>query len=163
MSHSSKSDFAAHPTRNASVCLERSCVRRGIRMSGNLPARTKSGDCGRNSVYTLAAAELSGNFFSNAGKLRDSLHSKLGELQHRFLQSFYSKENRFFLTGGAALAGFHLGHRETHDLALFTLMDAMEEGSAAVAEAAREMGAKLESIQISPDFRRYIPQYVPTG
>lgn len=58
--------------------------------------------------------------------------------------------------GGAALAGFHLGHRETHDLDLFTLMDAMEEGSAAVAEVAREMGAKLESTQTSPDFRRYI-------
>ncbi len=46
------------------------------------------------------------------------------------LQAFFSKENRFFLTGGAALAGFHLGHRETHDLDLFTVMDAMEEGSA---------------------------------
>jgi hypothetical protein len=71
------------------------------------------------------------------------LHSKLGELQQRFLQSFFAKENRFFLTGGAALAGFHLGHRETHDLDLFTLMDAMEEGSAAVAEVAREMGCPL--------------------
>lgn len=84
------------------------------------------------------------------------MHSKLGELQQRFLQAFFSEENRFFLAGGAALAGFHLGHRETHDLDLFTLMDAMEEGSAAVAEVAREMGAKLESIQTSPDFRRYI-------
>jgi len=65
------------------------------------------------------------------------------------LQAFFSKENRFFLTGGAALAGFHLGHRETHDLDLLTLVDAMEEGSAAFAEAAREMGAKLESIPTS--------------
>jgi len=84
------------------------------------------------------------------------LHNKLGELQQRFLEAFFSKENRFFLTGGAALAGFHLGHRETHDLDLCTLMDAMEEGSVAVAIAAREMGAGLESIQTSPDFRRYI-------
>jgi hypothetical protein len=84
------------------------------------------------------------------------LHSRLGELQQKFLQAFFSKEDRFFLTEGAALAGFHLGHRETHDLDLFTLVDAMEEGSAAVAEVAREIGAKLESIQISPDFRRYL-------
>jgi hypothetical protein len=70
-----------------------------------------------------------------------------------FLWDEPMNENRFFLTGGAALAGFYLGHRETHDLDLFTLMDAMEEGSAAVVEAAREMGAKLESIQSSPDFR----------
>ncbi len=125
-------------------------------MSGHLPARTKSGNCGRKSVCTLAAAELSGNFFLHAGKSRDSLHNKLGELQQRFLEAFFSKENRFFLTGGAALAGFHLGHRETHDLDLCTLMDAMEEGSVAVAIAAREMGAGLESIQTSPDFRRYI-------
>lgn len=84
------------------------------------------------------------------------MHSRLGDLQLRFLQAFFSKENRFFLTGGAALAGFHLGHRETNDIDLFTLTDAMEEGSTAVAEAAREMGARLESIQISPDFRRYV-------
>ena len=52
--------------------------------------------------------------------------------------------------------GFYLGHRETQDLDLFTLIDAMDEGSAAVAEAANEMGATLESIQTSPDFRRYL-------
>ena len=84
------------------------------------------------------------------------MHSKLGELQQRFLQAFFLKETRFFLTGGAALAGFYLGHRETHDLDLITLTDAMEEGSVAIAEVAREMGAKLESIQTSPDFRRYM-------
>jgi hypothetical protein len=84
------------------------------------------------------------------------LHSKLGPLQQRFLQEFFSREKRFFLSGGAALAGYYLGHRETHDLDLFTLMDVMKEGSAAVAETASEMGAALESIQTSPDFRRYL-------
>jgi hypothetical protein len=84
------------------------------------------------------------------------LNSRLGPLQQRFLQAFFSREKRFFLTGGAALAGFHLGHRETHDLDLFTLIDVMKEGSAAVAQAASEMGATLESLQTSPDFRRYI-------
>jgi len=84
------------------------------------------------------------------------LQSKLGALQQRFLQTFFSREKRFFLTGGAALAGFYLGHRETRDLDLFTLMDAMEEGARSVAAAADIMGAKLESIQTSPDFRRFI-------
>jgi hypothetical protein len=84
------------------------------------------------------------------------LHSRLGPLQQKFLQTFFSKEKRFFLSGGAALAGYYLGHRETQDLDLFTLMDVMKEGASAVAEAASEMGASLESIQTSPDFRRYI-------
>jgi hypothetical protein len=84
------------------------------------------------------------------------LHSRLGKLQLDFLQAFFSRERRFFLTGGAALAGFHLGHRETFDLALFTLEDAVEEGVGVVAEVAREMGATIESIQTSPDFRRQI-------
>jgi hypothetical protein len=64
------------------------------------------------------------------------LQSRLGPLQQKFLQAFFSKEKRFFLTGGAALAGFHLGHRETHDLDLFTLMDVMDEGSSVVSEVA---------------------------
>jgi hypothetical protein len=46
--------------------------------------------------------------------------SKLSALQKDFLNAFFSREDRFFLTGGAALAGFHLGHRETDDLDLFT-------------------------------------------
>jgi hypothetical protein len=46
--------------------------------------------------------------------------SKLSALQKDFLNAFFTREDRFFLTGGAALAGFHLGHRETDDLDLFT-------------------------------------------
>jgi hypothetical protein len=125
-------------------------------MSGTSPLRKKSGNYGRNYPCTLDAADLFGNFFLSVGKARDTLHSRLGSLQQKFLQAFFSKEKRFFLTGGAALAGFHLGHRETHDIDLFTLMDVMDEGSVAVAETAREMNARLESIQTSPDFRRYI-------
>lgn len=52
--------------------------------------------------------------------------------------------------------GFYLRHRETHDLDLFTLEDAMIEGMAAVAEVAREMGATLEAIQTAPAFRRVL-------
>lgn len=82
--------------------------------------------------------------------------SRLGRLQEEFLAAFFKHEARFFLTGGAALAGFHLAHRETHDLDLFTVEDALEEGDAAVAEAARELGADIESILKSPDLRRYL-------
>jgi hypothetical protein len=84
------------------------------------------------------------------------LNNRLGKLQLDFLEAFFSRESRFFLTGGAALAGFHLGHRSTLDLDLFTLEDAIEEGARTVAEMAREMGATLESVRTSPDFRRQI-------
>jgi hypothetical protein len=81
---------------------------------------------------------------------------KLSALQQDFLRAFFQREDRFFLTGGAALVGFHLGHRETHDLDLFTLEDVIPEGMAAVAEVARELGGALESLQTAPAFRRVL-------
>lgn len=83
-------------------------------------------------------------------------NNHLSLLQQDFLRAFFEREDRFFLTGGAALVGFHLGHRETHDLDLFTIEDAMTEGMSAVAEVARELGGMLEAIQTSPDFRRVL-------
>lgn len=80
----------------------------------------------------------------------------LSNLQKDFLEVFFGLEDRFFLTGGAALVGFHLGHRVTHDLDLFTLEDSIESGFAAANETARELGASVEAIQTSPDFRRMI-------
>lgn len=82
--------------------------------------------------------------------------SKLTALQKEFLDAFFRREDRFFLTGGAALAGFYLGHRETHDLDLFTLTDALDEGFSLTSEIARERGASLESLQTAPDFRRLL-------
>ncbi|MBA3247563.1 MAG: nucleotidyl transferase AbiEii/AbiGii toxin family protein, partial [Pyrinomonadaceae bacterium] len=73
-----------------------------------------------------------------------------------FLEEFFRREDRFFLTGGAALVGFHLGHRETHNLDLFTLEDALESGFAVVTEVARQLGASVEAIQTAPDFRRLL-------
>jgi Domain of unknown function (DUF1814). len=84
------------------------------------------------------------------------LANKLSVLQQDFLRAFFQRETRFFLTGGAALVGYHLGHRETHDLDLFTVEDAMTDGMSAVAEVAREWGAILEALQTSPDFRRVL-------
>jgi len=82
--------------------------------------------------------------------------SRLGRLQEDFLAAFFRREGRFFLTGGAALAGFHLAHRETHDLDLFVLEDVLDDGAIEVAEVARELGATTESILTSPDFRRLL-------
>ena len=42
--------------------------------------------------------------------------SRLDSLQQEVLEAFFGYESGFFLTGGAALAGFHLGHRTTKDL-----------------------------------------------
>lgn len=83
-------------------------------------------------------------------------NSKLTTLQKDFLDAFFGREDRFFLTGGAALAGFHLGHRETHDLDLFTLSDALDDGLTIATEIARQWGASLETIHTSPDFRRLL-------
>ncbi len=80
----------------------------------------------------------------------------LSTLQMDFLTAFFQREYRFFLTGGAALVGFHLGHRETYDLDLFTLDDVVSEGFAAAQEVARQMNASIEALQTSPDFRRLL-------
>ncbi len=49
-----------------------------------------------------------------------SSDDKLTPLQRALLVSFFEHERRFYLTGGAALAGFYLRHRRTTDLDLFT-------------------------------------------
>lgn len=80
----------------------------------------------------------------------------LTELQRDLLRAFFQHEKRFFLTGGAALAGFHLCHRETHDLDLFTTEDILDIGDDALAAAAKQLGATVESIRTSPVMRRRI-------
>jgi len=82
--------------------------------------------------------------------------SRLDRLQKEVLAAFFERESRFFLTGGAALAGFHLRHRETKDLDLFTTEDRIEQGAQALAEAAQAVGASIESLSASPGFRRYL-------
>lgn len=80
----------------------------------------------------------------------------LNDLQKDFLQVFFARENRFFLSGGAALVGFYFGHRTTHDLDLFTLENEIENGFRLVNEVAKELNASVESIQTAPDFRRLL-------
>ena len=80
----------------------------------------------------------------------------LDNLQKDFLHAFFAREHSFFLSGGAALVGFYFGHRETHDLDLFTLDDAIDNGFRLVNDVANELNASVESIQTSPDFRRLL-------
>lgn len=80
----------------------------------------------------------------------------LNSLQDDFLKAFFKRENSFFLSGGAALVGFYFGHRETHDLDLFTLENDVEEGFRLVHEVANDLKAIVEPIQTAPDFRRLL-------
>ena len=83
--------------------------------------------------------------------------SRLTDLQHRFLHAFATRSTAFFLTGGAVLAGWVLGHRRTDDLDLFTTDDAaMSDGDRVVRAAAADIGASVESVQTHPDFKRYL-------
>lgn len=84
------------------------------------------------------------------------MSSKLTSLQLRILNAFFDGEDRFFLTGGAALSGFYLDHRETHDLDLFTQSDALNDGVALTYQIAKQFGASIESLQTSPDFHRLL-------
>lgn len=82
--------------------------------------------------------------------------SRLSALQHDFVDAFFSEPSAFFLTGGAALAGYHLGHRFTDDLDLFSPpAESMELAVQRVRRAAAAIGAVVESIQDAPEFRRF--------
>jgi hypothetical protein len=84
-------------------------------------------------------------------------HSKLTALQSEVLDAFFQRERGFFLTGGAALAGFYLGHRTTDDLDLFTQQDlAFERGRFVVADVARAIGGEVHVRQDAPGFKRLV-------
>ncbi|HSD86412.1 MAG TPA: nucleotidyl transferase AbiEii/AbiGii toxin family protein [Kofleriaceae bacterium] len=83
--------------------------------------------------------------------------TKLTPLQLDVLRAFFQRESGFFLTGGAALAGYHLHHRETGDLDLFTLdAKAFERGSHVLADVAESLGASLQVVQQAPGFLRAV-------
>jgi hypothetical protein len=84
-------------------------------------------------------------------------HSKLTALQREVLAAFFQRERDFFLTGGAALAGFHLGHRTTDDLDLFTAQPlAFERGRFILADVAAALGGALQVRQDAPGFKRLV-------
>lgn len=76
--------------------------------------------------------------------------------QRRILAATFAREQGFFLTGGAALVGYHLHHRTTDDLDLFTLDEAaFERGPHVIGAVAAAEGGKLDVRQDAPGFRRY--------
>jgi hypothetical protein len=92
-----------------------------------------------------------------AGAKTESSADKLTPLQRELLAAFFSHERGFFLTGGAALAGFYLHHRETDDLDLFTHeSQAFERGGHALRAASDDVRGQLAITQDSPGFRRYM-------
>lgn len=92
-----------------------------------------------------------------AGEATGSFRSRLTRLQHDVLSAFFAREQEFFLSGGAALAGYHLGHRETLDLDLFTTRpEAFERGRFVLADVAAAVGATLQVRQDAPGFRRVV-------
>lgn len=85
------------------------------------------------------------------------MDSQLTPMQEALLQAFFRHEQRFFLTGGAALAGFHLGHRTTQDLDLFVVQaNLLDEAETALRAAAGDLGATLERVRTAPEFRRWL-------
>lgn len=82
--------------------------------------------------------------------------SKLSRLQHDFVDAFFSEPSPFFLTGGGALAGYHLGHRMTDDLDLFSPpVESMQVAARRLRRAADAIGATVDAVQEAPDFRRF--------
>ncbi|MDP3501701.1 MAG: nucleotidyl transferase AbiEii/AbiGii toxin family protein [Myxococcales bacterium] len=86
---------------------------------------------------------------------------RLSEQQVALAQAFFRNQPEgFFLTGGAVLAGWELEHRATDDLDLFTVNATdMALGEQALRRAADELGASLEAISTSPDFRRFVARF----
>ncbi|MEZ4410266.1 MAG: nucleotidyl transferase AbiEii/AbiGii toxin family protein [Polyangiales bacterium] len=78
-------------------------------------------------------------------------------MQRDLLRAFFERTQRFFLTGGAALAGFYFGHRRTKDLDLFAAPGVeLREGAVALMAAASSVGATMTVLRESADFMRYM-------
>lgn len=83
--------------------------------------------------------------------------SKLNPLQRELVDAFFSEPSAFFLTGGAALAGYYLGHRFTDDLDLFSPpIESMELAVQRLRRATATVGGIVEAVQEAPEFRRFI-------
>jgi hypothetical protein len=85
------------------------------------------------------------------------LPRRLTALQRELIDRFFALEQRFFLTGGAALAGFYLGHRETEDLDLFSPPGPdLEEAAQVVESVALACGGHASRLSNLPTFRRLL-------
>ena len=80
----------------------------------------------------------------------------LSPLQRALVDRFFARTQGFFLTGGAALAGYYFGHRTTEDLDFFSTESSLEEGELALTAAAEDAGATIERVKTFPAFQRRI-------
>ena len=77
-------------------------------------------------------------------------------LKRDFLRAWFSRDQRFFLTGGSALGMFYLDHRRSYDLDLFTDKDVdAKEAQNLALHVASEIGAECEAVRTAPDFHRF--------
>jgi hypothetical protein len=77
-------------------------------------------------------------------------------LKRDFLRAWFSRERRFFLTGGSALGLFYLDHRRSYDLDLFTNEDVDgKEIQNLVNRVAAQIGAECAALRTAPDFYRF--------
>jgi len=78
---------------------------------------------------------------------------KLTPIQKRVLETVAATEPRFVLSGGAALAGVHLGHRDTRDLDLFWRnRERLEEIPTMIEQRLSHAGFTVQTLQTSPAF-----------
>lgn len=81
----------------------------------------------------------------------------LSALQRDLLAALFAHESSFYLTGGAALVGFHGLLRRTDDLDIFTAdRGDFEHVHATAIAAAERVGASCRPLQASTAFRRYL-------
>jgi len=80
----------------------------------------------------------------------------LHAFQEEVLEAFFARESGFFLTGGAALAGFHIHHRATESLELCTVEDRVRVGEAALLEVASDIGAKIQRLEAPEAFGKFL-------
>lgn len=87
----------------------------------------------------------------------DSSPSRLSLLQRELLDAFFARERDFVLTGGAALGGFWLGHRESQDLDLFARGPVdLALATRTLQAAAADIGATATPQVTYPEFRRLL-------
>jgi len=80
----------------------------------------------------------------------------LDAFQEEVLEAFTARESGFFLTGGSALAGYHIHHRATQSLELCTLEDRVRVGEAALLEVAGDIGAKIQRLEAPEAFGKFL-------
>lgn len=84
--------------------------------------------------------------------------SLLSPIQRDFLEAFFVGETgqRFFLTGGTALAEYYFHHRLSEDIDLFTTHDeTLELARQEVRRLAQILNASLTSVISTPTFQRF--------